>query len=147
MDAIKTPTLDAQLCFSIYSTSLAITQIYKGLLSPLGLTYPQYLIMLILWEEDGVNLNSICKRLGQQPGALTPVLKRMEQDGVLKRNRSKADERQLEIHLTKQGKQLKTQAVDIQQCVIKSMGLDSVGMDNLKITLDAIRHSIQESSE
>ena len=72
--------LDNQLCFSLYSTSLAMTQLYKPLLEPIGITYPQYLILLILWETDGLSLKSVADRLGQKSGALTPVIKRMEEE-------------------------------------------------------------------
>ena len=102
--------LDRQLCFSLYSASLAMTQLYKPLLEPLGLTYPQYLIMLILWEHDGVSLKDIGTKLGQKSGALTPVLKRLEQDGLVERVRDEKDERALNIRLTEKGKELRTEA-------------------------------------
>ena len=101
--------LDRQLCFSLYSASLAMTQLYKPLLEPLGLTYPQYLIMLILWEHDGVSLKDIGAKLGQKSGALTPVLKRLEQDGRVERIRDEKDERALNIRLTEKGKALRTE--------------------------------------
>jgi MarR family transcriptional regulator, organic hydroperoxide resistance regulator len=131
--------LDNQVCFSLYATSLAITQAYKPLLAPLGLTYPQYLIMLILWEEDGVSLNHICKRLGQQPGALTPVLKRMEEDGLLKRNRSQNDERQLEIFLTQRGKMLEAEGLKVNRCMIDTAAAPPEHLQEIKQALDALR--------
>ncbi|MDH4394409.1 MAG: MarR family transcriptional regulator [Limnobacter sp.] len=131
--------LDNQVCFSLYATSLAITQAYKPLLAPLGLTYPQYLIMLILWEEDGVSLNHICKRLGQQPGALTPVLKRMEEDGFLKRNRSQTDERQLEIFLSPKGKALEAEGLKVNRCMIETAAAPAEHLQEIKQALDALR--------
>ncbi|MCT8987540.1 MarR family winged helix-turn-helix transcriptional regulator [Shewanella phaeophyticola] len=92
--------LNNQFCFAVYSTSLAIIQLYKPLLESIGLTYTQYLVMLILWEQDGLSLKSVATQLGQQSGALTPVIKRLESDGLLKRVRTPNDERRLCLQLT-----------------------------------------------
>ena len=91
--------LDQQLCFALYSTSLAMTKVYKPLLEAVGLTYPQYLMMLVLWESDGLTLKELAKRLHQDSGALTPVLKRLEAEGYVTRKRSLQDERNLSICL------------------------------------------------
>ncbi|MEL7045483.1 MAG: MarR family transcriptional regulator, partial [Pseudomonadota bacterium] len=102
--------IDSQLCFSLYSTSLAMTQFYKGLLEPLGLTYSQYIVLLVLWEQDGVTLAYIADKLDQQSGALTPVLKRIEALGLLQRNRNPENERELQIFLTRKGKAMRAKA-------------------------------------
>jgi len=92
-DACPELMLDNQLCFALHSTSLLMTKVYKPLLKALALTYPQYLAMLVLWENDGITVGDISKRLLTDPGSLTPLLKRLEAEGLLKRQRSKQDER------------------------------------------------------
>ncbi|RTL15005.1 MAG: MarR family transcriptional regulator [Burkholderiales bacterium] len=105
--------LDRQLCFALYSSSLAMTRIYKPLLAPLGLTYPQYLVMLVLWEADGPSVSQLGQRLSLDSGTLTPLLKRLETLGHLERRRARDDERRVDIFLTPQGRQLRNQALDI----------------------------------
>jgi len=131
--------LDQQLCFSLYSTSLAMTQAYKPYLDPLGLTYPQYLVLLILWEEDGLGLKTIADRLGQKSGALTPVIKRMESEGLIIRKRSPEDERQLQISLTEQGRALRQQALEVNRCVFESCNTDVTRLLQMKTELDTLR--------
>lgn len=134
--------LDNQLCFSLYSTSLAMTQLYKPHLKKLGLTYTQYTIMLILWEQDAVSLKHICDQLGQQPGALTPVLKRMESEGLLVRERGVANERTLSIRLTQKGQQLKTEGLKVNQCVFEACDMPGETLLDLKNKLDELRAQI-----
>lgn len=134
--------LDSQLCFSLYSASLAMTQTYKPLLDPLGLTYPQYLVMLILWEQDGLQLKEIGARLGQKSGALTPVIKRLESDGRVKRVRDSADERALSIRLTSAGKDLKEQGLQVNQCMLKACSMDLSELIDLKSKLDTLRKNL-----
>ena len=105
--------LDKQLCFALYSTSLAMTKLYKPLLEKLGLTYPQYLVMCILWERDGLALKDIAEQLHIDSGALTPVIKRLEAQGLLQRQRQIDNERTLEIVLTPAGRTLREQAEEI----------------------------------
>jgi MarR family transcriptional regulator, organic hydroperoxide resistance regulator len=102
--------LGNQICFAIYSTAHAFNRVYKPLLDRLGLTYPQYLVMLVLWERDGVPVKEIGERLFLDSGTLTPLLKRLEQAGHIKRTRSTEDERQVLIGLTSQGQALKDKA-------------------------------------
>src|SRR6185295_13316857 len=92
--------LDHQLCFALYSSSLAMTKLYKPLLDPLGLTYPQYLAMLVLWEGDAVSVSELGQRLQLDSGTLTPLLKRLEASGWVERERDSADERRVRVHLT-----------------------------------------------
>ncbi|MCW4630660.1 MULTISPECIES: MarR family winged helix-turn-helix transcriptional regulator [Marinomonas] len=120
--------LDNQLCFALYSTSLAMTQFYKEPLSAIGLTYPQYTVMLILWEQDGVSLKHISDALGQKSGALTPVIKRMEADGLVQRLRGVDDDRSLSICLTEKGEQLREQGLQVNRCVAEACG---IGMDEV----------------
>ena len=105
--------LDKQLCFALYSTSLAMTKLYKPLLEKLGLTYPQYIVMCILWERDGLALKDIAEQLHIDSGALTPVIKRLEAQGLLQRQRQVDNERTLEIALTQEGRALREQAGEI----------------------------------
>jgi len=102
--------LDDQLCFALYSTSLAMTKLYKPLLEPLGLTYPQYLALLVLWERDGLAVSELGQRLFLDSGTLTPLLKRMEAAGWLSRERASDDERRVLVTLTADGRALKRRA-------------------------------------
>ncbi|NUY32751.1 MarR family transcriptional regulator [Paraburkholderia sp. JPY303] len=106
-------TLDEQLCFALYSTSLAMTKAYKPLLEKLGLTYPQYLAMLVLWETDDVTVKDMATRLNLDPATVTPLLKRLELQGLVERARGTDDERLVYIRLTGAGKALKRQARDV----------------------------------
>lgn len=109
--------LDNQLCFALYSTSLAMTKLYKPLLAALGLTYPQYLVMLVLWERDGVTVSELGDRLFLDSGTLTPLLKRMEAADLLARTRSAQDERRVLIALSAAGRKLKARAAKVPACV------------------------------
>ena len=112
--------LDNQLCFAMYSTSLAMTKLYKPLLEELGLTYPQYLVMLVLWERDGLMVSELGERLYLDSGTLTPLLKRMETAGFVARIRAVDDERRVHISLTTAGRKLKTKAAKIPGCVMSA---------------------------
>lgn len=112
--------LDRQLCFALYSASLAMTKLYKPLLAPLGLTYPQYLALLCLWESDGMTVTHLGERLQLDSGTLTPLLKRMEAAGWLRRERSTEDERRVLVWLTATGHALQQQAQNIPGCVLQA---------------------------
>jgi len=103
-------TIDEKLCFALYSSSLAMLQTYKPMLAALGLTYPQYLVMLVLWEGDGVSVKHLAERLGQDPGSVTPLVKRLDEAGFLVRQRDVQDERNLNIELTQSGRALQEKA-------------------------------------
>jgi len=110
--------LDNQLCFALYSTSLAMTKLYKPLLDELGLTYPQYLAMLVLWERDGLMVSELGERLFLDSGTLTPLLKRLEGAGLIARIRAVEDERRVHISLTAAGRKLKAKAEKIPGCIL-----------------------------
>ena len=110
--------LDNQLCFALYSASLAMTKLYKPLLDELGLTYPQYLVMLVLWEGDGLMVSELGQRLSLDSGTLTPLLKRLEASGLISRLRDVQDERRVHIHLTAVGRKLKARAAKVPACVL-----------------------------
>ncbi|MFS2035496.1 MarR family winged helix-turn-helix transcriptional regulator [Polaromonas sp. CT11-55] len=112
--------LDNQLCFALYSTSLAMTKLYKPLLEDLGLTYPQYLAMLVLWEQDGLTVSELGERLYLDSGTLTPLLKRMEAAGLVSRLRAVEDERRVHITLTAAGRKLKDKAAKIPGCILSA---------------------------
>jgi DNA-binding MarR family transcriptional regulator len=110
--------LDNQLCFAVYSTSLAMTKLYKPLLEKLSLTYPQYLVMLVLWERDGLMVSELGERLSLDSGTLTPLLKRLEANGLVARIRDMGDERRVHINLTAAGRRLKARAVSVPACLL-----------------------------
>ena len=112
--------LDNQLCFAVYSASLAMTRLYKPLLDKLQLTYPQYLVMLALWEEDGPMVSALGARLSLDSGTLTPLLKRPEANGFIARVRDVADERRVHITLTAAGRKLKTKAGGVPGCLLSA---------------------------
>lgn len=112
--------LDNQVCFALYSASLAMTKLYKPLLDDIGLTYPQYLVMLVLWEQDGITVSELGERLYLDSGTLTPLLKRLESGGNIQRLRDAADERRVRIRLTSQGRALRDKAEAIPPCVLQS---------------------------
>ncbi|TSE37089.1 Organic hydroperoxide resistance transcriptional regulator [Tepidimonas fonticaldi] len=114
--------LDHQLCFALYSASLAMTRLYQPLLNALGLTYPQYLVLLALWEQDDVTVSVLGDRLGLDSGTLTPLLKRLEAAGRLQRVRDAADERRVRVRLTADGRALKARAQHIPGCVLAASG-------------------------
>lgn len=137
--------LDNQLCFALYSTSLLMTKLYKPLLSKLGLTYPQYLAMLVLWERDGMTVGEISTRLLTDPGSLTPLLKRLESIGLLSRTRSKEDERVVLVNLTAEGRRLQGEAQDIPACVSGALALEPPEMKGLQAQLLEMRGRLQDN--
>lgn len=112
------PKLEEQLCFAVYQAGHAFTRLYRSVLAELGLTYPQYLVMLVLWEHDGVSVKAVGERLGLDSGTLTPLLKRLETSGLIRRERGRADERQVLLYLTGKGEALREKG----SCVPEAMG-------------------------
>ncbi|MCY1338363.1 Organic hydroperoxide resistance transcriptional regulator [compost metagenome] len=137
--------LDNQLCFALYSTSLQMTKTYKPLLQELGLTYPQYIAMLVLWEQDGITVGEISARMLTDPGSLTPLLKRLEGEGLITRTRSSADERVVELHLTDRGRALRKQAEAIPSCILEATGQSVEDLLALKDELVALRARLQDA--
>jgi DNA-binding MarR family transcriptional regulator len=137
--------LDNQVCFALHSTSLLMTKAYKPLLQALGLTYPQYLAMLVLWEHDGLTVGEISQRLLTDPGSLTPLLKRLESEGLLQRNRSREDERVVLVQLTDQGRALQQQAKAVPACILKASGRSLEQLQQLQADLLTLRENLQKS--
>jgi DNA-binding MarR family transcriptional regulator len=139
--------LSNQLCFAVYATGHALTRVYKPLLEPLGLTYPQYLVMLILWERDDISVKEIGARLYLDSGTLTPLLKRLEQSGMIVRRRDKADERLVRIALTAKGRALRTQAMGIPHEILCATGSSIDQVLALKEQLTALRDRLAKTVE
>ena len=118
--------LDNQLCFRLYTASRLLTQVYHPLLSGYGLTYPQYLVLLVLWEKDAQPVNDIAKRLLLETNTVTPLLQRMEKEGVLVRRRGEKDGRQMIVSLTRTGKDLQKKLADVPSTVGGAVTCDSV---------------------
>jgi len=138
--------LDRQMCFALYSASLAMTKLYKPLLEPLGLTYPQYLALLVLWERDGLSVGELGERLFLDSGTLTPLLKRMEAAGLLQRARAADDERRVIVSLTPAGLTLKQQARDVPRELGRAAGCSTTELAALTGRLQALRDRIIEST-
>jgi DNA-binding MarR family transcriptional regulator len=130
------------LCFAIYGAAHAFTRAYKPLLDPLGLTYPQYLVMLILWAEDGLPVKTIGERLGLDSGTLSPLLKRLEQAQLVKRLRDKQDERQVKILLTPKGDALRKEAAGVMQSVGSATGCNLQELEALRDGLQGLRRRL-----
>ena len=139
--------LDRQLCFALYSASLAMTKVYKPLLAPLGLTYPQYLVMLALWEADGQTVSALGDRLALDSGTLTPLLKRLEAQGQLSRERDSADERRVIVRLTPAGRRLKAQARRVPQEIGRASGCEPSGIVDLTRQLTTVRDALARHIE
>ena len=136
--------LDNQVCFALYSASLAMTKLYKPLLDRIGLTYPQYFVMLVLWEQDGVTVSELGERLFLDSGTLTPLLKRLEAQGQIARLRDVQDERRVRITLTAGGRALRDQAEAISQCVLQSSQCSIAELTALTTELKQLRDRLSE---
>lgn len=130
--------LDAQVCFALHAASRAFDARYRTELRPLGLTYPQYLAMLVLWETDGLTVKGLGERLRLDSGTLSPLLKRLETAGLVERRRGREDERSVAVHLTEKGAALRTQALDVPQRMLASTGLTASELSDLFGTLQRI---------
>src|SRR6476660_4346400 len=135
-------SLDNQFCFALYSASLAMTKTYKPFLDKLGLTYPQYLVMLVLWQQDDLLVKAIGERLFLDSGTLTPLLKRLEASAFVVRTRDESDERQVRITLTKEGRALKKKAQHIPQQILCASGRTQQLIQDLRSQLSAIRNDL-----
>lgn len=134
--------LDNQLCFALYSASLSMTKLYRPLLQQIGLTYPQYLVMLVLWEGDDLRVSTLGERLFLDSGTLTPLLKRMESADLLTRQRSAQDEREVRVRLTPNGRALRARAESIPQTLLCASGCEPSELIPLKQSLQKLRHAI-----
>ena len=138
--------LDNQLCFAVYSTSLAMTRIYKPLLEKLELTYPQYLVMLALWERDGVMVSELGTQLSLDSGTLTPLLKRLESIGHVSRLRDVTDERRVRVTLTPSGRALKSQAIELPACILAASQCSIEELSALTRQLQQLRSRLKAAA-
>ena len=138
--------LDNQLCFALYAASMALTKRYKPLLAPLGLTYPQYLAMLVLWEGDGIAVSQLGDRLQLDSGTLTPLLKRLEAAGLVQRLRDAADERRVLLRLTPAGRALRARAAAVPTAIGKAVGCSFDELVRLTARLHRLRDETLRSS-
>ena len=130
--------LDNQLCFSLYAAAHAIKKAYRPLLDELGLTYPQYLILIVLWTSDGLKVSDIGTRLSLDSGTLTPVLKRLEASGFIRRTRRLNDEREVEIGLTAEGRALRERAVHVRRDIVRQLKMSEAEISSLRTDLNAL---------
>lgn len=135
--------LESQFCFALYSATLALGKIYAPILADLRLTYPQYLVMLVLWQEDGLTVRALGEQLHLNSGTLTPMLKRMEQAGLVRRSRDKKDERLVRTELTEAGRDLQAQAQHIPCAIAEATGLPMDKLVQVKDELQGIRQALE----
>jgi DNA-binding MarR family transcriptional regulator len=136
--------LDDQLCYAIYSAGMAIQRVYKPLLDDLGLTYPQYLALNVLWREDKLTVGSIAERLALESSTLTPLLKRLEAAGLLRRTRSPANERQVVVALTDKGRELRSRAGCLADALLSSSGQSPAHLNQINRDVRELRDAIYE---
>jgi DNA-binding MarR family transcriptional regulator len=139
--------LDNQLCFVLYASSRALTQAYRPFLNELDLTYPQYLVLLVLWEQEGLTVNQLGEKLCLDNGTLTPLLKRMEKAGIIKRQRSNRDERKVFIFLTKKAKALKEKAYKVPEHMICNSGVTAEHYVALKENLEDLLKCLKAAQQ
>ncbi len=138
--------LDDMLCFEVYSTEHAFARLYKGLLAPLGLTYPQFLVLVVLWQEDAQTVNGIGAQVGLESSTLTPLLKRMEKAGLLTRARDEEDERRVRVRLSPRGAALRSEARGIATCVAKATGMPEAELRQLMASMRRLRQGLQNAA-
>lgn len=134
--------LDNQLCFSLYATTLAINRTYKPMLDGLGITYPQYLVLSALWEDDGQTIGAIGTRLSLEPSTITPLVKRLEQAGFVDRQRDPVDERQVRVRLSKKGLDLRADATCLTSTLLAKSGLTVPQITELNTRVLALRRAL-----
>ncbi|MET0528830.1 MAG: MarR family transcriptional regulator [Microvirga sp.] len=130
--------LDNQLCYALYAAAHRMTKSYRPMLERMGLTYPQYLVLLVLWETDGITVSEIGRRLRLDSGTLTPVLKRLETAGLVLRSRRRTDEREVEIALTPNGRDLRAEAVSVRQSVMCQLHMSEPEIQAMRADLSAL---------
>ncbi len=140
---IDAPRLNRQVCFAMYSATRATTAAYRPMLEELGLTYPQYLVMMVLWEAQPRSVRELGAELALDSGTLSPLLKRLEALGLVRRLRSSADERRVEVFLTADGAALSAKAAEIPQRLAAAAGLSAVELDQLRETLGRLTAALQ----
>jgi MarR family transcriptional regulator, organic hydroperoxide resistance regulator len=146
MDADEMLILDRQVCFALYSASRAFTNRYRPLLGELGLTYPQYLVMLVLWEREPISVKELGARLRLDSGTLSPLLKRLVAAGLITKTRCDEDERSVRVTLTTAGQELRTRAREVPSQMLCSTGLDLDELDRLRATLNLLTAAVDQAA-
>ncbi|RWF77447.1 MAG: MarR family transcriptional regulator [Mesorhizobium sp.] len=136
--------LNEQLCYAIYSAGMAIQRVYKPLLDDLGLTYPQYLVLNVLWREDKLTVGGIAEKLALESSTLTPLLKRLEATGLLRRTRNLANERQVVVALTDKGRELRSRAGCLADALLSSSGQSPAHLNQINRDVRELRDAIYE---
>jgi len=134
--------LDQQLCFSLYSASMAISRAYKPMLDALGITYPQYLVLHALWEDDGRTVGAIADRLGLESSTVTPLVKRLESAGLVARARNPNDERQVQVSLTKAGRAIREQCGCLGEALLARSGMTVEQLGKLNRKVQGLRDAV-----
>jgi MarR family transcriptional regulator, organic hydroperoxide resistance regulator len=145
--ADSTSTLDRQLCFALYNASRAFTNLYRPLLEDLGLTYPQYLVMLVLWERESLTVKELGSALRLDSGTLSPLLKRLQARGLLTRHRGEQDERSVAVAITEDGRALRQQARGIPGRVVSATGMEITGAIELRTTLHELTDALDAAAK
>ncbi len=135
--------LENQLCFLFHRISRELTAAYRPLLADLGLTYPQYLVMLVLWEDDGQGVGEIGRRLDLDSGTLSPLIRRLESAGLVRRERAEDDERRVTVHLTADGRDLELRAADVPGSLAAQLADDATGYEQAKASLTALVNRLE----
>ena len=143
MENTETLQLKNQICFPLYALSKEITKLYRPLLEQLDMTYPQYLVMMVLWENDGLTVSEVGEKLLLDSGTLTPLLKRLENKSFINRKRKKEDERVVELFLTEEGRNLQQKACNIPNEMIQKIDIKTEDLVQLKNLLETILNKIQ----
>ena len=138
--------LGEQLCFALYSASRAMSKVYRRLLDPLGLTYPQYLVMLVLWERDGLTVTEVGERLYLDSATLTPLLKRLQSAGLVTRTRASTDERQILVALTSAGRRLKVTATGLPASILRAADCQAADLTSTQARLESLRSKLFENA-
>ncbi|ALO94177.1 MULTISPECIES: MarR family winged helix-turn-helix transcriptional regulator [Streptomyces] len=139
--------LDRQICFSLHAASRAFNSVYRVILKDLGLTYPQYLVMLVLWEEGDLPVKKLGERLRLDSGTLSPLVKRLEGAGLVRRERSAQDERSVRVHLTEEGTALRERALEVPRRIMSSTGLDLAEVVDLHARLERLTTALDAAAE
>jgi DNA-binding MarR family transcriptional regulator len=134
--------LDQQLCFSLYSASMAISRAYKPMLDALGLTYPQYLVLHVLWEQDGRTVGAIADRLGLESSTITPLVKRLESAGLATRARNPEDERQVQVRLTTRGRSIRDECGCLGEALLARSGMTVEQLGELNRKVQGLRDAV-----
>ncbi|MFD1745362.1 MarR family winged helix-turn-helix transcriptional regulator [Rhizobium helianthi] len=146
-DDIQLPEgLDEMLCFAVYKAEQAFNRVYRVALEPLGLTYPQFLTMRLLWREGSLSVGEISDRLGLDSGTITPLIKRLNAMGLVKKTRRADDERRVDISLTEQGRALEAKSAPAMQCVAKALGMDRDAAQHTLSTINQLTSNLASST-